>query len=771
MNRINHFAVRWSFRVASCFVVGFFAFFLLISSAHAGETYTAEVSSGAVTLAPSQVKLITLKFKNTGVSTWTSGVNKTAVYLYGKSTPFYHASWKANDLPVAIQQLTVRQGQMASASFYVTAPKTPGVYTERFLLSYGPNLWVKGSVVTVTFTVTNEIATPVVPVATEAVAPSSAWSAELVSLGGIEWHLEPGANTFVNVKLKNTGSKTWKREGLAFVSLYTWEPKYRTSPFATSLWKSGGQAGFLVEDEVKTGQTGTLRMEIRAPQKEGTYSETFQLAAENTAWISGGTITLPIQVGGTTVAVSSPAVTTEVPSTSQTGTTDLSAYQSVLLLTSNRSVTLAGNGRIELTHGFKNSGSIEWGSRGLQLVGLTPSDRPGASVRDTSWESDSKAVTINAPTKPGEIGFVNYTLKAPALVGSYTATFQLMADGNEVAGGEIEIPITVTSDGVVDSNPIVIPNVPIQDPSSTEPPILDALAGQLPDEPIIRVGIYATTDDTSLVRAIQGGMKALKNGVVVCTYKKMEVVTAHYNRTTGLYSLSGPGCSDSGSQYYVMQAEDGIAPLEVTDFSRPVSWLPGANDNTFRAHLELRYTPKTDKVWLINELPIEYYLYGLAETSDVSPLEFQKTLLTAARTYAMYHVNRGTKHADEFFTVDAKFDQVYRGYGQEARSPNIVKGINATRGYIVTYNGTLAITPYFSRSDGRTRNWNEVWGGSGYPWLVSVPVPHDIGQTLWGHGVGLSARGALYMASKDSATFDVILKHFYQGTELRRAYK
>jgi peptidoglycan hydrolase-like amidase len=100
-----------------------------------------------------------------------------------------------------------------------------------------------------------------------------------------------------------------------------------------------------------------------------------------------------------------------------------------------------------------------------------------------------------------------------------------------------------------------------------------------------------------------------------------------------------------------------------------------------------------------------------------------------------------------------------------------VAGIEATRGQIVTYNGKIAITPYFSRSDGRTRSWGEVWyGGSQYPWLVGVSVPEDNGRTLWGHGVGLSASGALDMA-RAGKQYDEILKHFYTGIELRRAYK
>ena len=147
--------------------------------------------------------------------------------------------------------------------------------------------------------------------------------------------------------------------------------------------------------------------------------------------------------------------------------------------------------------------------------------------------------------------------------------------------------------------------------------------------------------------------------------------------------------------------------------------------------------------------PFELYLRGLAETSEISPFEYQKALHTAARTYANYHIRRNTKHGGVFH-IDAKYDQVYRGYGAEARSPSITRAVNETRGKIVTYNGELAITPYFSRSDGRTRSWGEVWyGGSNYPWLVSVPVPWDeeAGRTLWGHGVGLSATGALDAAN------------------------
>ncbi len=169
----------------------------------------------------------------------------------------------------------------------------------------------------------------------------------------------------------------------------------------------------------------------------------------------------------------------------------------------------------------------------------------------------------------------------------------------------------------------------------------------------------------------------------------------------------------------------------------------------------------------------------MAETSNYSPLDFQKVMTTAARTYVLYHYYRGlayvnkeasTKHENEYFHVDATYDQVYKGYNSEIKMPKLSQAVNETSGMIVTYNNELAITPYFSNSDGRTRSWVEVWGGTQKPWLVSVSVPEDNGQKLWGHGVGLSARGALIMVRDKGKTWQETLKYFYTKTELQKAY-
>jgi stage II sporulation protein D len=41
---------------------------------------------------------------------------------------------------------------------------------------------------------------------------------------------------------------------------------------------------------------------------------------------------------------------------------------------------------------------------------------------------------------------------------------------------------------------------------------------------------------------------------------------------------------------------------------------------------------------------------------------------------------------------------------------------------------------------------------------------------MYGHGVGLSAHGALHLAANYNYTYDQILKYYYTGIELKKIY-
>lgn len=725
-------------------------------------------------LKPGETGTVSISFKNIGAAYWSnSGSYYVSIYHYDPNariesdSRFATSDWVTKEQAQKLPVSRVNSGGQVQFSFPIKAPTTPGVYHEDYVLVAESIARMSGGKFSFDITVgetapqasaqTASASTLASAASVPQPKPNSRWSGQLVSIGGSAWQLNPDQNVFVTVQFKNTGSETWRNDGTSYASVYSTvgTTSERSSLFKTSLWMSDSHPAKMLEKEVKPGQIGSFKIELRAPNAPGKYLEQFTLAAEDTAWMGNGAFVLPITVpGAAPVATLEPSASTGASNTSGTAA---SGYKATLLLRSAQSVQVAGNASQQMILGFKNEGPQIWRQYYLKIVGVSGETASLASFQDSSWIDSTLPTKETKETRVGEIGFVTFSVKGPARVGNYTASFQLYANDEPVEGGWIDIPVTVTSDGYFESNTPV--------PSASN-------SSNLPDEPMIRVGLFETNDDRMVVNAKYAPISVLLNGVTVCRLNVGQEAAVQFNRTTNMYTLSGGPCSSQSAGVYLFHADDDISPMELADFSRPVSWLPGANDNTFRRQLELRYVADTGNVWVINELPMEAYLHGIGETSDLSPLEYQKALLTAARTYAMYHYTRNTKHGGVFH-VDARYDQVYRGYGSEARSPKIVQAVDETHGKIVTYNGELAITPYFSRSDGRTRSWGEVWyGGSNYPWLVSVPVPWDAAKnrTLWGHGVGMSATGALD-AANDGWDWQRILKYFYTGIELTQVYK
>lgn len=330
--------------------------------------------------------------------------------------------------------------------------------------------------------------------------------------------------------------------------------------------------------------------------------------------------------------------------------------------------------------------------------------------------------------------------------------------------------ITTTSTPAPTAEIITQPSVspettPVAVPASSQASTSDSTYG-----PLIRVGLFSTTE--SILMTANGNYKVVdQNKNVLANVTAGMVTTVTFNFSTRTYSFNANGQSAGTSSYLRFEPENSQTVFEIVSLSQIPEWNKTLNFNKFLGAMEIRYSPATGKLWVINELQLEYYLKGLAETSNGSPLEYQKTMVTAARTYAMYHYNRGTKHAAEYYTVDATYDQVYRGYGSQLKQTQVSEAVEATKGQVVTYNGEVVVTPYYSHSDGRTRNWTEVWGGPAKPWCVSVKEPDNYDKTtMWGHGVGLSAHGALHLAYYYNYTFDNILKYYYTGVELKKIY-
>ncbi|HEU0051242.1 MAG TPA: NBR1-Ig-like domain-containing protein, partial [Patescibacteria group bacterium] len=382
--------------IGSCLVIAltalglrFIEFYLQVNETSAATgTYQAMLVSLAVpsSLAPGQVGEVVVQFQNTGTTTWVkTGTNFFSLYRYNAlkkietTSVFSTSAWNTPKRPTLLPKTSVAPGQTVSFRFPIKAPLTIGSYHEDFILCAENLAWLKTGKFSLDIQVkgnpsVSNAPTPVqIPVSPQVSAPTSSssvpsqtqtatttvptltsspdWMAEVTDKGGLEWQIEPGEHVRVTLGFKNTGKKTWTRDDKNFVSLYSVDTqnKERVSPFNDTNWISRTQSVKLKEAAVKPGEIGHIVLDLRAPDAPGSYTESFSLAAENAAWISGGQVTLPIKVPMTpdfiaTAPPGSDMITSVPDQPKQDG-----RYSAMLLIRSAPSLTLLGNGSQEIT--------------------------------------------------------------------------------------------------------------------------------------------------------------------------------------------------------------------------------------------------------------------------------------------------------------------------------------------------------------------------------------------------------------------------------------
>ena len=140
---------------------------------------------------------------------------------------------------------------------------------------------------------------------------------------------------------------------------------------------------------------------------------------------------------------------------------------------------------------------------------------------------------------------------------------------------------------------------------------------------------------------------------------------------------------------------------------------------------------KREKTNTIEEIPFEEYIVGvLAGEMPVSfPEEALKAQAVAARSYVLKHINS----QKEYDVVDTINDQVYlddetlkRNWGKNyTKNINkIKKAVLETKGEIITYDNEIINAFFFSTSNGKTENCEEVFSEK-LPYLKSVDSTWD----------------------------------------------
>ncbi|HRY59976.1 MAG TPA: N-acetylmuramoyl-L-alanine amidase [Patescibacteria group bacterium] len=661
-------------------------------------------------------KEVFIEIKNTGKTNWYKDTLRLGTLrVADRASIFADSSWKSANR-IEMQQTKVAPGENARFQFTATAPNQAGSFKEYFGFVADGVGWM--SDIGLYWAI--NISAPAVPTSSSSTS-SDPYAMQLIDKGN-DISVAKGIGTNVNIKVKNNGAATWKK---GVVRLGTFEPMDRVSTFADTNWLSTNRIAF-AETEVAPGGIANFNFTINSSKDVGNYIEKFKLVAENIAWFG---VVIPINI-----SITNPPVVS-LPATPKIG--DAFAYVS-----QSPHLTLNTGDTVQVWIDLKNTGDTNWEKNSLSPVRLAtnnPRDRTSAFI-------SSNRISLNDNiVYPGNTTRFSFSITAPGTPGVYKEYFTLVRDGvswfNDIG---IYWQFTVNKSTQQDTQ--VTTNTPTTGTLTSIP------AG------------------TQTVRISASGPFIVVNGpeVKLAEGGAGDYIDAFYKDGKHYFNYKGQTILADGWVRVVPWAAQTILTLD--NYSDRPAWNTSINDNKFKGAIEVRYSTKNSRLWVIDDLNIEDYLKGVSEPLESGPYEYIKAAVIAERSYIYYHLQRGGRWPDDFITLKNSRngngdDQIYQGYNFSARAVNIPRAVSDTAGQVVTYNGNPVLTPYYTQSDGRTRSISEVWGSkqSDYPWLVSVPDPWSAGYPMLGHGVGMSGRGARGLAAEGKSYQDV-LKYFYTGT-------
>lgn len=289
---------------------------------------------------------------------------------------------------------------------------------------------------------------------------------------------------------------------------------------------------------------------------------------------------------------------------------------------------------------------------------------------------------------------------------------------------------------------------------------------ELISEPTIRVGLKKTKDVINFVS--EQDYQIVSGGEILGVLPAGE--SAKVSFKNGNYFLKSESLELESKIFWRFEPVDygsvfNIPGCKLSYTGRKIEYC------AYRGTLEYRYSPKSKIPFLINELPLEDYMKGIAETDNNSAEGYIKAVLVAARSYAYKNISLDPPTDKRLFDVYATTqDQLYLGYTSEIKMPRVAQFVQDTAGEMVTYKNNVVTTPYFSRTNGATKDWKNSKGINDRPWLVSVECEYDKGKKKAGHGIGMSTYDALMRSTKDGWGYVQLLEYYYSDTQVEKIY-
>jgi len=244
----------------------------------------------------------------------------------------------------------------------------------------------------------------------------------VISVRNLPKFMAPNQKSTVEVKIKNTGRKSWYRQGdyrkYAIACLAVTRPKYHKSPFGVVRTK-------MKESKVSTGQVATYNISITAPESARRYTEYLQPVIHGRVWLSDKGIKY-----STTVKrkdLDSKTLSVSIPRS----VTPRHTYDVLIKVKNLGNKTWHSNGRTKVRLGT-------YGPRDHRTSFYTPED-------DAGWQGLNRVRMQQSAVKTGQTGIFKVKFAIPSQMppSSKTETFKLVKEHVQWFGPRIQVNTSV----------------------------------------------------------------------------------------------------------------------------------------------------------------------------------------------------------------------------------------------------------------------------------------------------------------------------------------
>ena len=264
---------------------------------------------------------------------------------------------------------------------------------------------------------------------------------------------------------------------------------------------------------------------------------------------------------------------------------------------------------------------------------------------------------------------------------------------------------------------LVLSLLPMHDASATQVDSAPLTVASSARNGMVRVYLSSMGNPTALDMTVSGSYTA--EGAAKVTLRSGDRVHVSFSKATGQMTMTVGGVTyDMGSEMHLRRHQaSGMSGLSI-DQSR-------ISGNLYPGDLQLKAQPYSGayRLYPILHVYIEYYLNGVVpyEMGNSAPLEALKAQAVAARTYTLNKMN--IRASSLYDVVDTTNDQVY--YGNSDSTARCTEAVSATKGIVLMNGSSLTETFYTASNGGQTESAANVWGTSGYDYLIIKDDPFD----------------------------------------------